>query len=87
MFSFEYCEIFKYSFFHRTPPVAASVSALYPHRSLSIYDLFQVENSNLRALTTCFLANAGFLRYIEVSVIKRDDTNIENTHTYMGCII
>ena len=29
MFSFEYCEIFKNTFFYRTPPVIASVVACY----------------------------------------------------------
>ena len=48
-----------------------------------MYNLFKGENSNLRglrALTISILAHAGFLRFSEVSVLKRDDTDIQDAY-------
>ena len=45
-----------------------------------MHDIFNGENSNLSTLTIFLLAYAGFLRYIEVSVPKRYDVNIEDTY-------
>ena len=51
-----------------------------PRHLLSMYNLFKGENSNLKdikTLTICILAYAGFLRFSEVSVLKGDDVNIQ----------
>ena len=52
---------------------------------LSMYNLFNKENLNLRdlkTLTVCILAYAGFLRFSEVSVPKRDDIDIQDAYIY-----
>ena len=57
-----------------------------PRHLLSMYNLFKGENSNLRdlrTLTISILAYAGFLRFSEVSVLKRDDIDIQDA--YMNC--
>ena len=61
-------------------------SPVNPRHLLSIYNLFKGENSNLRdlrTLTICILAYRGFLRFSEVSVLKRDDIDIQDA--YMNC--
>ena len=55
-------------------------SPITPRHLLSMYNLFKGENSNLKdikTLTICILAYAGFLRFSEVSVLKGDDVNIQ----------
>ena len=58
-------------------------SPITPRHLLSMYNLFKGENSNLRdlrTLTICILAYAGFLRFSEVSALKRDDIDIQDTY-------
>ena len=48
-----------------------------------MYNLFKGENSNLRdlrTLTMCIPAYAGFLRFSEVCVLKRDDIDIQDAY-------
>ena len=50
---------------------------------LSMYNLFKRENSNirdLRTLTICILAYEGLLRFSEVSVLKRDEIDIQDAY-------
>ena len=57
-----------------------SVCPITASHLLSMYNLFNEENLNLRdlrTLTVCILAYAGFLRFSEVSVPKRDDIDIQ----------
>ena len=54
-------------------------SPITPRHLLSMYNFFKRENSNLRdlrTLTMCILAYAGFLRFREKPVLKRGDINI-----------
>ena len=49
-----------------------------------MYKLFKGENLNLRdlrKLTICILTYAGFLRFSEVSALKRDDIDIPDAYT------
>ena len=58
-------------------------SPITPRHLLSMYNLFKGENSNLRdlrTLTICILAYAGFLRFSEVSALKRDDIDIQDAY-------
>ena len=58
-------------------------SPLSPHHLLSMYNLLKGENSNVRDLRTlaiCTLAYVGFLRFSEVSVLKRDDIDIKDAY-------
>ena len=58
-------------------------SPVTPRHSLSMYNLFKWESSNfrdLRTLAICILGYAGFLRFSEVSALKRDDTDIQDTY-------
>ena len=58
-------------------------SPITPRHLLLMYNLFKGENSNLRdlrTLTLCILAYAGFLRFSDVSALKRDDTDIQDTY-------
>ena len=53
-------------------------SPITPRHLMSMYNLFKGENSNLRGLTTLTIripAYAGILRFSEVSLLKRDDTD------------
>ena len=50
---------------------------------LSMYNIFKGENLNLRdlrTLTICILVYAGFLRFSEVSVLKRNDIDIQDAY-------
>ena len=58
-------------------------SPITPCHLLPMYNLFKGENSNLRDLRTlsiCILAYACFLRFSEVSVLKRDDIDIQDAY-------
>ena len=58
-------------------------SPITPRHLLSMYNLFKGENSNLRDLRTLaisILAYAGFLRFSEVSVLKRDYIEIQDAY-------
>ena len=58
-------------------------SPITPRHLLSMYNLFKEENPNLRdlrTLTICIIAYAGFLRFSEVSVLKRDDIDIQDVY-------
>ena len=45
-----------------------------------MHDLLKEQNKNIRGLTTCFLTQADFLRYIDASWLKRGDNDIEDKH-------
>ena len=58
-------------------------SLIIPRHLLSMYNLFKGKNSNLRdlrILTICILAYAGFLTFSEVSVLKRGDIDIQDAY-------
>ena len=58
-------------------------SPITPRHLLSMYNLFKGGNPNLRdlrTLTICNLAYAGFLRFSEVSVLKRNDIDIQDAY-------
>ena len=58
-------------------------SPITPRHLLLMYNLFKRENLNLRdlrTLTICILAYAGFLRFREVSVLKRDDIDTQDAY-------
>ena len=45
-----------------------------------MYDLLKEQNKNIRGLMTCSLTQAGFLRHIDVSWLKRGDNDIEDKY-------
>ena len=54
-----------------------------PRHLLSMYNFLKGETSSLRdlrILTICILAYTGFLRFREVSMLKRDDINIQEAY-------
>ena len=59
-------------------------SPITPRHLSLMYNLSKGENWNLRdlrTLTICILAYAVFLRFSEVSVLKRDDIDIRDAYT------
>ena len=58
-------------------------SPITPCLLLSMYNHFKWEYSNLRdlrTLTICILAYAGFLRFSEVSVLKGDESKVRSIY-------
>ena len=61
------------------------MSPITPHHLLSMYNFFKGRNSNLRSLRTLTIcwhtkAYAGLLRSSEVSVLKRDEIDIQDAY-------
>ena len=59
-------------------------SQITPSHLLSMYNLFKEGGDNnlrdLRTLTICILAYAGYLRLSKVSLLKRDDIDIQDAY-------
>ena len=68
----------------RTPQCMLNAkSPITPRHLLSMYNLYKGKNMNLRdlrTLTICILAYAGFLRFSEASPLKRDDIDIQDVY-------